>query len=73
MNMAREVIIRIIGETQGEPSPDGSSENNPKADGKKEKKSTEQILAAYLGKKIVTAIKDESLYYVGKYFDATEN
>ena len=75
--MARQVVVRIVSERAAEPSPEGASEEK-KPSVKKEKKKKEEpsvpsLLMAFMGKKVVTAIKDESLYFVGKYFTATEN
>lgn len=77
--MAREVIIRIIGEPQEYPSASNPSSPNgdnkkPKSNGKKkDEKALSHVMWAYLGKRAITAIKNESVYYAGKYFTATDN
>ena len=76
--MPREVIVRIIDECEVSPVPtaaaDEATYNNPKANAKKkEEKTLGDILWAYVGKRVVNMIKDEAVYYVGKYLTATED
>lgn len=74
--MAREIVVRIINETEARPSADLSSEDGdkkkPKSDGGSGKDFL-GIMWSYLGKRVVTMIKNEAVYYTGKYFDVTEN
>ena len=76
-NAARQVIVTIVSEESREPSADAdSTENGPTPSGKKKKKQEESkanLFAMYLGKRVLTAIKDDSLYFAGKYFTATED
>lgn len=77
--MAREVIIRIIGETEATPS--ASNPNSPKGknnavanNGKKSgDRSLSEIMWAYLGKRAIRAIKNEAVHYAGKYFSAADD
>lgn len=77
--MAREVTIRIIGDSQpspnpSNPTPPNGNQNNPKNNGKKkDEKSLSEIMWAYLGKRALLAIKNEAVQYTGKYFNATDN
>lgn len=73
--MAREIVVRIINETEARPSADLSSEDGDKKKPKTDDSGSDflKVMWAYLGKRIITRIKTEAMYYTGKYFDVTEN
>lgn len=74
--MAKEVIIRVLGETEPSPSPTASSSGNtPKANAKEKKKekTASEMVMTYAANRVWQAVKSEAQYHMGKYFNLTED
>jgi len=74
--MAREVIVRILNETEDIPHPTTKGTvNGPKASAKRrsEGKDPTAWVSTYAANKIWGAVKNEAVHFASKYIDATEN